>query len=499
MRFRSLMVALIIPVAVVVCDRLLFDRVLFSLSNPSGWDSFRWYNFESVFRDVERRRSSDTRPLIIAVGSSIAQYSILPREMENHLGGKYHVELISHAAMLPTDLLNYRKRIAALKPAAVVWTTNPVDLDLERLTPIWEAGPYRSQRTERNFVSRRIPARLYYPDSIMREPEIGAELTSAYAVRTALYSARYPRDEWLPFVQFVSDWNGPLKSYLNYQGIPIAGGIFREGFTGACFGLGEEVTGKEIWMEFPSALYSAGVRLVVRPLRGGEIATCDSFSGTEMAPSRAGWQQITLPPGKLEIRLTHVLVEGSVKEMQSGPAFQGRGVRLPGNLGRREPATQEVYLRRPNLEEARFESMSERELIQDYENRMNPPDWRLRPPLVNMGTIRLSKTLVGYAGFVETRQMADMKHFITDLAADVPVLIVNQAEHPLSLDEYVWSQWYADYVGFIQAMKSSRVSVLDLHDALPMRELGDPHHLTFHGARHVQPMMADALLKLLGK
>ncbi|HMW59653.1 MAG TPA: hypothetical protein PKA91_08405, partial [Leptospiraceae bacterium] len=96
-------------------------------------------------------------------------------------------------------------------------------------------------------------------------------------------------------------------------------------------------------------------------------------------------------------------------------------------------------------------------------------------------------------------QMADMKHFITELAADVPVLIVNQAEHPLSLDEYVWSQWYADYVGFIQAMKSSRVSVLDLHDALPMRELGDPHHLTFKGARHVQPMMADALSKLLGK
>ncbi len=497
MRIRSIVIACLIPVAVFVCDRLVFDQLLFSLPNPSGWDSFRWYNFESVFRSVERRRRDDKKPLVLAVGSSIAQYSILPQDFARHLGGRYNVELISHAAMMPTDLWNYRKRLMALKPDVIVWTTNPADLDLERLTPPWEAGPFRSRVTEDLFMSHRLPGRLYYPSSFVGQG-VGAELTAAFAMKHMLYSSRFPRDEWLPFVQFALEWRGPLKSYLNYQGVPIEGGVFREGFTGACFALSKDLTGGEMWMEVPSALFNAGVRLIVREKRRA-LSSCETFSGTEIVPSRAGWQKIALPSGDLEIVLTHVMHEGEAAAVKNGPAFQGKGVRLPGNLGRTEFAHDEVYLRRPSLEEARFDALPESELISDFENRMNPPDWRAHPGLANMGSMRLARHIAAYEGFQENRAMEDLRRFVTDVSRDTRVLIVSQAEHPLSLDEYAWSDFYTGYGKFLRSLESSRVMVLDLHDALGMRDLGDPHHLTFGGARRVQPQMADAVLRLLAR
>ena len=37
-------------------DRLFYGSLIFLQENHSGWDSYRWYNFESRYRDLERER-----------------------------------------------------------------------------------------------------------------------------------------------------------------------------------------------------------------------------------------------------------------------------------------------------------------------------------------------------------------------------------------------------------------------------------------------------------
>ncbi|MBL8021112.1 MAG: hypothetical protein JNM27_15685 [Leptospirales bacterium] len=500
---KALIIPLILFAAVFCADRLIFDKALFALSNPSGWDSFRWYNFESIFRQVENAKRD--KPLVLVVGSSVAQYSTLPRLFEKELGDRYRVELISHAAMLSTDLVHYRKRLLNLGPTAIVWVANAADLDLERTTPPWEAGPARSTVVERRFLTQRAPARLYYPAEFSREGGLAGDSVTSFIMRGSLYSLRYPRDEWFPFVLFKREWNGPLKSYLNYQGESIGGGMFREGFTGACFAFpASYLTGEDFMAEIPAPLIQAGLRIrVVMRSQEVSLAQCTPPNeGEDIIPTRAGWQRIPLnnPSGVVHIYLSHVASSDRATVVVPGsPVFLGRGIRLIGNFGRKQIPTGETFFRRPNLEETRLESLPDREIVADYETRIEPPDWEKRPELTWLNRLRLAKLISATLGFHETRQTTDMRTFVTETSRVVPLLIVNQAEHPYSLENYGWSQWYADYLKFIFAMRSDRVEILDLHDALSVRELGDPHHLTLKGAEKIQPRMAQALKALIAR
>ncbi|MCE9599437.1 MAG: hypothetical protein K8S54_15840 [Spirochaetia bacterium] len=498
---KALIIPLVLFGAVFCADRLIFDRALFALSNPSGWDSFRWYNFESVFRQVENAKRD--KPLVLVVGSSVAQYSTLPRLLEKELGDRYNVELISHAAMLSTDLVHYRKRFLRLNPSVIVWSVNAADLDLERTTPPWEAGPERSVIVERRFLAQRAPARLYYPSEFAHESGLAGDSITSFMMRSALYSLRYPRDEWFPFVLFKREWSGPLKSYLNYQGEPIIGGMFREGFTGACFAFPAEYLAADDFMaEIPSTLVQAGLRIrIVMRKKEEQLVRCTApQDAQEFVPGRSGWQKIPLsnPQGMVHVYLSHVVTSDKADAVLPGTSvYHGRGIRLLGNFGRTSIANRETFFRRPNLEETRLEALSDAEILPDYESRIEPPDWREHPELTWLNRLRLAKLISATLGFHETRQTTDMRTFVTETSKVVPLLIVNQAEHPYSLENYGWSQWYSDYMKFVYAMRSDRVEILDLHDALSVRELGDPHHLTLKGAEKIQPRIARSIEALV--
>ncbi|MCB1171505.1 MAG: hypothetical protein KDK25_14260, partial [Leptospiraceae bacterium] len=50
---RTLVFLLSILLATLALDRLFFSYLIFLPENHSGWDSYRWYNFEWNFRDAE--------------------------------------------------------------------------------------------------------------------------------------------------------------------------------------------------------------------------------------------------------------------------------------------------------------------------------------------------------------------------------------------------------------------------------------------------------------
>ncbi len=501
MKARRIAAFLLLLTAVTaLLDRLLFDVALFAIPNPSGWDSFRWVNFEYHFRRAEKAAREDRRPLVLFVGSSVAQYSYGKETMEKLLGADFRVDLLSHAAMMPTDLLHYKLRILAMRPAVIVYPVNTVDLDIERLTPPWEAGPLRSRKMEESYLSLRLPARMYYPGSAARFESRVAN-RSALALRQMFYSLRYPRDQWLPFAQFALAWDSAgaagMRSYLNYQGMPVGGGLFREGYTGRCFSFpASYFPDGRLHIETPAELAAAGLTLTIG--KAPADGACPA-SGVKFRASRTGWGSIPLPPGRerYAVSLSHVSVGGRAVPADGLPNYAGRGLRLPGSLGRLEMPQDDIYVRRPVLEEERLRSLSEPELVIDYQQRLQPDEWDQRQELLSLNRLRMAKMLTLWHGFVLNRELSDLREFVRSVSAETPVLLINQAEHPLALDDYAFGEWYSGFRGFLSEMHGGRITVLDVHDQFAMHELGDAHHLTLSGAERLQPMIYEALRPVL--
>ncbi|MCB1175140.1 MAG: hypothetical protein KDK39_16315, partial [Leptospiraceae bacterium] len=142
-RGRFLLYLTLTGVLVLGLDRLVYNKLIFLPANHSGWDSYRWFNFESNYRHLQQwRQRHPTDKLVLFMGSSIARYAtqihisqaLLNRE-DVKIGG------FMHAAMMPVDMVGYLPRLRQLRPDLIVYLTNPADLDLERYTQPWQAGP----------------------------------------------------------------------------------------------------------------------------------------------------------------------------------------------------------------------------------------------------------------------------------------------------------------------------------------------------------------------
>ncbi|MEM7183451.1 MAG: hypothetical protein AAF518_21260, partial [Spirochaetota bacterium] len=89
---RSVFLACILFLTLVlVLDRILVARLFFYIPNELGWDTSPWYNF--LHKRFHISFSSEEEGVLV-VGSSVALYSALPREIEQRLQTetkkKYH-------------------------------------------------------------------------------------------------------------------------------------------------------------------------------------------------------------------------------------------------------------------------------------------------------------------------------------------------------------------------------------------------------------------------
>ncbi|MCB1319348.1 MAG: hypothetical protein KDK34_03790, partial [Leptospiraceae bacterium] len=240
-RFRVLAIGLIGAVLVWLVDGLFFGFLIFQPANSSGWDTYRWYNFEHRWRTVQAERSQRARePLVLIVGSSIAKYSVQEHVLEpvlgERLGRSVMVRPIVHAAMMPTDLVYYTERIRDLQPDLVVYITGPADADLERYKPPWEVGPAYNQQNAFRYVARRHPMYIFYSGQFAYDHFDRLTLTEFTRLQLyANFDVLKFRDEWTEPVWFnLQSGDHPRRSYLNYQGIRIPQGTWREGHTASC-------------------------------------------------------------------------------------------------------------------------------------------------------------------------------------------------------------------------------------------------------------------------
>lgn len=518
-------------------DRAFYRFGIFLPTFRGGWDQFRWYAFEYHRRQLSWATQSKG-PLVLVAGSSIAKYSVQSKLLEAEIqklrsaDAPASVEMLVHASMLPTDLLHYLPEIVALKPEALVYITNPADLDLERYLPGDEVGPAFAQSEHINYLALRRPMLLYYPGAFAQR--FAKELSWEEQVRLRLHglspALRFQSEWWDAWLFNYRSVAGPLKSYLNYQGIDIPEGLWREGRTGACFSLPKSAVTKEsIWEVPPDLIQGTGFKLTVfgfparpfnGPERGGQTpassrdsVTCrippDAVALGTVTPMRSGWQPMDLPPAGAAITNYFVLLshvspnEGGRKSVQhSGPVTAGKGVRLPGQFGLAEPPRNDYLVRRLALEDRWLENLTDTEYIRDFERRVHPIDWR-KPENVSVhqfNRLRMAKLQLHWQKFQPILPAEEIRRIAETLPPQTRLIIVNNPENPLTRETYESSNWYHGYLAYMRKLaKRPNVDFYDFRDRLPMQNFSDAHHLTFGGLEKMAPLYANAIAKALSQ
>ena len=496
-RLRFTLIFLGVVCATVGLDALIFGRLVFAPANRTSWDSFPWYNFESEYRRLlhERPVLAPDSDSVLVVGSSIAKYSVQKRELEAALNAErpagarpVNVELFSHAAMLPTDLSYYVDRIRNLRPHLVVYLTGPADLDLERYAAPYEligAGtpevPAFDMPAARKFVANRHPMQILYPGAFAARNRsyLDSEQFLRLSAREFFYSIRF-QDEWRESLAF-NLTAGVLKapgeaivSYLNYQGVLIPEGLWREGHSIAQFSFSLRnyraahpgyVNGTErVRLEIQCELKNVpDFHLNIFATNSNGASILETPGPVVYRPEKSGWQDVPLPPVLAALKLSEpdadVIVTIQLSHVRSADATNpraiiavreaallpqpgrvndfariaaldrtalarrltvGRGVRLPANFGLSRLPVDESYVRFAAWEDWRLEAMSPAEYRADFEARIEPLDWRApeHAAFRQLNQIRVAKYYTNWYDFQsEIQQVQDLTRFARAVTA----------------------------------------------------------------------------------
>ena len=558
-------------------DRLFYGSLIFLQENHSGWDSYRWYNFESRYRDLERERGRYPDDLLVLItGSSIAKYSVQEHVLDPLLSGaagrRVRVRFWGHAAASPTDLYYYAPRMLALRPDLVVYISGPADLDLERYVPPWEVGPAYDNEMARAFVLIRHPLQINYPGAFALDQvdRLSMEDLARFSLHGIIGGPRF-RDQW--WEPNVFNWRAGrrvLRGYLNYQGVQLPEGTYREGHTVSCLSFSYAALDQgEFTFEVPPALAAVpgfridffradppeqhsvpdGFAMMRDYLWNGGGEQPENFRATlgaylkrpdvsrdcravgapvlSLEQPGLGWHTVSVPgpqDGAVLVRLTHVLSDSGAPLSVSGDSIVvGRGLRLPAQFGLRTPRTRDILVRRAGWYDRQLRALSGNAIVQEYETRVQPGDWKEREELLQLNRIRLAHYHAEFHGFQES--MLQFKRFALFAdrlnAGGTRLLFVNNPENPISLDDYASgltrlspvgpgraelerranqgpARWYAGYLlALLELEETGRIGLLDLHDLLPANRFQDPHHLNYYGMLEMAPVYADAIVDAL--
>ena len=71
---------------------------------------------------------------------------------------------------------------------------------------------------------------------------------------------------------------------------------------------------------------------------------------------------------------------------------------------------------------------------------------------------------------------------------------MNNPENPLELNLYKDSEWYKDYLHFIQNFQSILVKFYDQKESVPKtQDFADSHHLTYQGSERMVPIYSTII------
>ncbi len=489
-------------------DRVVFGYLIWAVPDETSWASEPFFQFEYHLQRLEKERnrelhSSDNafsrKKMILIVGSSLAQYDVLPDLWEKEAGRSVEVRLFSHQGMNSYQLLALKDRLLALEPDLVILPVNMVDLRLERPLVLGLMGDLENplmRQAALDLLNRDIRTIYDYssvaPEGMLHEygGSLSSSEISAALMKSLFLSYRFRDYGWVGWKTYLQNRFSSGRSYLNYNGISVEeGNVNHRGWTGEMFSL--EVTDalhKEgMLVQAPDELFiKAGRSSVHLEWSSGECegrVRPEAGNSSSRLPLKRGWQRISMNGLAVGHRFCFRIKPSGFYSKFYGDRL---ALRLSKNLGLSSP--RKNALRPLRREDERYLKMSSGDYDRSFRDRIL--DFN-RSGTEYLASLYNAKTEWSGRSFDSDLPAArSFIRFQRDLQeGGVRLLIVNAPENPLTLDLYRKSKWYEGYLSFLA---SGGGEFLDCSRLLPKRYFYDYHHLSYYGAIAFTRILIDA-------
>lgn len=488
-------------------DFLCFRKFQFLLPNESPWNTNHFFNF---LYEYERIRSiPKTKKRIIVVGSSVAYYSLDATLLEKTLKDKFALDVdvfyLAYAGNSPLYVYLLLNWLEPLQPDLVVYPVNFIDYRLHRTYVLFPEGSNETveeaKMVQDALTFGEAPQSLWvFPFETLQEigSEMDLETWSRYIVSTSFSFYRY-KDIYEQNIQnLIQHRFGRNTSYHSYMGVLIPEGVNGLGWTGKQFSFfpTKKIQEKGFWVEVTPFLLAG--------------STCQiQFSNGETKQTIVlkdpRWTKLELDPAffQNQKQITATLEKVWYAHEASGAYldyhWDPMGVRLEQTFGLEEAKSGVQYIREPRTEDFRYNGMDDKTYTRYFYYRLLE-GLDKRPGIGYLVALKHAKERIRneqfrpYFHFRYLQKIAD--HFRD---RNLPFLLINNPENPISLTWYEDSLWYREHLRFLQSLESGSVHFWDIHNVLPMQGFSDFHHFTYVGMQQMNSIYAERIGNLFPK
>ncbi|TGM51692.1 hypothetical protein EHQ91_16915 [Leptospira biflexa] len=488
-------------------DFFVFQKLQFHLPNESPWNTNHFFNFLYEYERIRSLPKSKKR--IIIVGSSVAYYSIDASSLEKTLKEKYALDAdvfyLAYAGNSPLYVYLLLDWLEPLKPDLVVYPVNFIDYRLHRTYVLFPEG--RNDSVDEGLVIQDALTFGEAPQSLWVFPketllEVGSKMDfetwSRYLVSSSFSFYRYKDIYEQNLQNLIQHRFGRNTSYHSYMGVSIPESVNGLGWTGKQFSFfpTKKMEEKGFWIEVtPFLIAGSNCQLVFSNGNHNQVVNL----------SQARWTQIHLDAdffrerNKITATLERVWYAHEASGAYLDYHWDPMGVRLEQTFGLEEPKSGVQYIREPRTEDFRYNGMDDETYTRYFYYRLLE-GLDKRPGIGYLVALKLAKERIRnekfrpFFHFRYIQKIAD--HFRN---RNVPFLLINNPENPISLRWYEDSEWYKDHLRYLQSMESGSVHFWDIRDVLPMQGFSDFHHFTYVGMEQMNPIYAERIGNLFPK
>lgn len=505
---KNLQYILFFLVTLFCLDQFFFGFVIWRLPNESPWGTNHFFNF--IYEKKRIERVPKRKPRILIIGSSIAYYSLDRDLLKLHLKEKiqteFDVEYLSYAGMTPLDAYLVREDIENLKPDLVLFPLNFIDLRLHRAYVINPNGTNEAADDKillldaLNFGDA-PQSKFTFPEKAALEfyKILPIEKIATYYSSYLFLFYRYREIYSQNLRNLYNHRFGRNTSYHGYGGVQIPERINSLGWTGKQFSFlpMPYMFEKGFWIQIVPEILEKG------PL---SIELSSEDKSDTIVLKEVGWKKVKLNEkfkGEktfLTAKLSATWQPYLAKEDRFDHSRDEMGVRLQQTFGLEKPLSNMQYFREERTEDIRYLTMSDSEYTEYFNYRLLS-DFENRPGIRYIHALKDAKERLTKEKFRPGIHLQYLKKFTESMKEKkIPVLLINNPENPLSLNWYEKSNWYQEYIFYLQNLISKdEIYFEDFRRKLKMQDFSDFHHFTYPGMVKMNSEYGDAVAKISKK
>ena len=502
--FKSLLIVLFSIILFKTIDILFFDVFIWAMPDESAWSTNFFFGYEHHFRELKKKPKN--KPLVLIIGSSIAAYSLSPKDIQDYLsksGMNVQVEILTYAGMTPIDTILLSKKFLSLNPDLIVYPVNFIDFRIHREMSIRHR---ENERWKTRFLledtlhyGEAPQSKIFYPLETILEfySILSIEKIAEYLAAYLVYSYRY-KDVYYENLKAVYQHRfGRNTSYHGYMGVEIPEGIDSLGWTSKKFSFYPKPYMKEkgFYVQVVPEILNGGILKIEFFSQEGKLLQEEQF----FYPA---WHKIILKKDipedqMITAKLSQIWYAYQAQEDRLDFHRDEMGVRLQQNFGYGFPPPQQHFERPPRKEDFRYENMNFEEYKEYFFYRLfSHPEFR--PGIIYFSSIYESKKWVSSQNFEPNPQYEYLLKWKSILEkSNVSMILINNPENPITLELYENSDWYKDQLEYLKKIQSKEIEFIDIKNMCKAQDFSDFHHFTYPAMKGMNVVYSNFILRKL--